>query len=619
MDINKSVFIIAEIGINHNGSIDLGKRLVDSCKESGSDCAKFQMRNLKELYRNSKDYKNEDLSSQYVLDILNKFNMEKEELFGLFDYCQEIGITPLCTPWDISSFNSLEDYGMVAYKTASADLTNHELLKAIALSGKQMFVSTGMSIEKEIIEASYLLKRSNALFNLLHCNSTYPPPFKDVNLNYLTALEKISGRSVGYSGHERGISIPIAAVAKGARIIEKHITLSNDMEGNDHKISLLPEEFKLMVKYIREVEQSLGSSDSRTCSSGELINREGLSKSIISKVSIKKNEIIKREHLDIKSPGKGLQPNRLPDVLGKRAKRDIPKGHFLYEFDIRNTVPAREYNIPRNWGVPVRFHDYMFFLKNSNAKFLEFHLSYNDLSCSIEKTFADNIYDVDFVVHSPDIFEGDHLLDISLENEKHRMESIANLRRVVDITKSMRPYFNTRGKTTIVASVGGSTRNTPMDNEMKPEAYERVAMSLNELDSEDTEIIIQTLPPFPWYFGGQLFLNLFVNAKETLEFCQKHNRRICLDTSHSQLACNRDKTEFIESVSLLKPYIKHIHVADAHGIDQEGVQLGYGDVDFEKLFKVINIDTTFIPEIWQGHRNFGEECWKALDYIEKIV
>ena len=158
-----------------------------------------------------------------------------------------------------------------------------------------------------------------------------------------------------------------------------------------------------------------------------------------------------------------------------------------------------------------------------------------------------------------------------------------------------------------------------MPQSTKAEAYKRVEMSLRELDNEDTEIIIQTLPPFPWYFGGQLFLNLFVDSKETFEFCQEYNRRICFDTSHSQLACNRDKTGFIESVSLLSPYIKHMHVADAHGMDQEGVQLGHGDVDFEKLFKVINVDTTFIPEIWQGHRNFGEECWKALEYIEKIL
>jgi N-acetylneuraminate synthase len=611
--------IIAEIGINHNGSVDLGKQLIDACKSAGADFAKFQMRNLGLLYRDRHDYMDEDLSSQYVLDILNKFNMNEDDLFSLFDYCKEVEIIPLCTPWELDSFKKLEEYGMSAYKTASADLTNHELLKAIALTSKPMFVSTGMSSEEEIKESVHLLKRLKGSFTLMHCNSTYPAPFKDINLNYLSVLQKISGRSVGYSGHERGISVPIAAVALGCSVIEKHITLSNDMEGNDHKVSLLPEEFALMVESIREVEQSMGTGNPRVCSSGELINREGLSKSIVARVDIEKNKIITRRDLDIKSPGRGLQPNRLRDVIGKVSKRDIPQGHFLYEFDIRDSISAKNYNISRRWGVPVRFHDYKFFLENSNVKFLEFHLSYNDLSFDIENLFGDILHDVDLVVHSPDVFEGDHLLDTSHDDEEYRQKSIENLRRVVSLTKKMRPFFKTKGKTTIIVSIGGATRDGWMDRHKKAEAYKRVALSLDEVDDPEVEIMLQTLPPFPWYFGGQLFLNLFVDANEIVEFCKKYNRRICLDTSHSQLACNQSNNDFLHWVNLFKPYIGHMHIADAHGVDREGVQMGYGNVDFEKIFEIISDpNINFIPEIWQGHKNFGEECWKALNYMENL-
>ena len=167
-------------------------------------------------------------------------------------------MTPLCTPWDLESLAKLEEYGMEAYKVASADLTNHKLLGALVETGKPLICSTGMSTEHEINKAINFLLSHSANFVLMHCNSTYPTPFKDVNLAYISRLRDLSARCVGYSGHERGISIAIAAVALGAKIIEKHFTIDRSMEGNDHKVSLLPDEFKMMVAEIRNVEASLG-------------------------------------------------------------------------------------------------------------------------------------------------------------------------------------------------------------------------------------------------------------------------------------------------------------------------------------------------------------------------
>ena len=508
-----SVLIIAEIGINHNGSFDLAKQLINHCKNAGADVAKFQMRDVDSLYRNNKDYKDEDLSSQYVLDIINKFNLPNEQMFELFDYCKNVGITPMCTPWDKTSFEALEKYGIEYYKTASADLTNHELIKDIALTGKKMFVSTGMSYEEEIIQTNHLLKRLKANYVLMHCNSTYPTPFKDINLSYMNNLKKISNREVGYSGHERGIHIPIAAVALGACCIEKHITVDKNMEGNDHKVSLLPDEFKQMVDFIKQTEQAMLKHD-RDCSPGELINREALSKSIVAKNDICKNQTITRECLDIKSPGRGLQPNRIPDIVGKIAKRDIPSGYFLYEYDIRDVIKPKHYKIDKHWGLPVRFHDYEFFLDNSNPKFLEFHLSCKDLSYNIDHLFSDKYFNLDITVHTPDLFEEDHLIDLSSADESYRQKSIKNIKRVIDATHRIRKYFSVNNKTKIICSVGGFSRDEWMQQEEKDAAYERVAHSLEELQDEKTEIIIQTVPPFPWYFGGQLLLNLFLHQKK---------------------------------------------------------------------------------------------------------
>ena len=254
-------FVIAEIGNNHQGDLNTALELIKSAKESGADCAKFQMRTMSSLYR--KTTKSNDLGAEYTLDLLSKFQLSDEELYQCFDYCRDLGMMPLCTPWDIDSLRKLEDYGMQGYKVASADFTNYELLEALVQTGKPLIISTGMSTELECIQTVEFLNKRTSNFILLHCNSTYPTPFKDVNLKYLKTLRRISKSPVGYSGHERGTSVAIAAAALGAVVIEKHFTFDKDQEGNDHKVSLLPNEFKQMVQGIKEVSSSLGTNIER--------------------------------------------------------------------------------------------------------------------------------------------------------------------------------------------------------------------------------------------------------------------------------------------------------------------------------------------------------------------
>ena len=225
-------FIISEIGNNHNGSIELAKKMVDLSLESGADCVKFQMRNMAELYK-LRDDASEDLGTQYTLNLLDKFQLKNNELFEVFDYCKIKGLTPLCTPWDEASLLALEGYGMEAYKVASADMTNDFLLEKLIRTNKPLIISTGMSTQSEIAETIKLLQSNNATYAMLHCNSTYPAPFTEINLPYISTLKVMSKSIVGYSGHERGIAVSIAAVAMGAKIIERHFTTDKDLEGND--------------------------------------------------------------------------------------------------------------------------------------------------------------------------------------------------------------------------------------------------------------------------------------------------------------------------------------------------------------------------------------------------
>jgi len=613
-------FIIAEIGNNHNGDINLAKRLVDLAFEAGADCVKFQMRDLRSLYKSGGSQDNTaDLGAQYTLDLLSKFQLGDSELFEVFDHCRSHGMMPLCTPWDAVSLRKLEAYGMEAYKVASADLTNHHLLDELASTGKPLICSTGMSSEAEIKSSVDFLRGRGVEFILLHCNSTYPTPFKDVNLAYLPRLRELAGSVVGYSGHERGTAIPVAAVAMGARIVEKHFTIDKTMEGNDHKVSLLPEEFRRMVKEIREVEESMGKSSERLITQGEMINRETLAKSLVAARTIRAGEVIRPDMLDVKSPGQGLQPMYLRELVGKQSKRDMQAGGLFYPSDLRaEGYKPRKYKFQRPFGIPVRYHDFAALAPLSNLDFVEFHLSYQDLEQQISK-FFDKPQGIGFAVHSPELFSNDHILDLCAEDPAYRAKSIRELNKVCDVTRELKSYFPATERPVIVVNAGGFSTEGFAPVAQRRKMYEMVASSLGEVDANGVEIIIQTMPPFPWHFGGQSFHNLFVDPDEISAFCDEHGTRICYDVSHSMMTCNYYKTSLHDFTNKVGKYIAHLHVVDAKDADGEGVQIGQGDVDFEEL--AIDLARTaphaqFIPEVWQGHKNNGEGFWEALEFLE---
>jgi sialic acid synthase SpsE/sugar phosphate isomerase/epimerase len=620
----QACFVIAEIGNNHNGDITLAKHLVDEAKKAGADCAKFQMRDLSALYVNKGivNDASDNLGTQYTLDLLSKFQLSNEELIEVFDYCKSQDIIPLCTPWDIPSLNILEDYGMPAYKVASADFTNHELLRAMASTGKTMICSTGMTTSEEIEKTVALLSELGTPYVLLHCNSTYPAPFQDINLNYMLKIKEIGNCPIGYSGHERGINVSIGAVALGANVIERHITIDRTMEGNDHKASLLPEEFGNMIKGIRQVELSLGSAGDRKMSQGEMMNRVNLAKSLIIKNDLKEGELITEEMLDVKAPGKGLQPIYAEELIGKRAKRNFLEGDFFYPTDIyEDSVSSRAYHFDFPWGIPVRYHDFKELGTATNLDFVEFHLSYKDMELDLSD-FFNSKSELGYVVHSPELFANDHTLDLCSTDPDYRARSIKELSKVIEITKALRPYFTMTEKPMIVTNVGGFTDNGFLSKKERDKRYHILEESLSKLDLSEVEIIPQTMPPFPWHFGGQQYHNLFVDADETKDFCVRNNMRICLDISHSKLACAHYNYSFYEFLEKTLPYTAHMHLADSEGTGGEGLQIGEGEIDFPMFAKkAIELAPTawFIPEIWQGHENNGEGFWVALEKLEKLL
>lgn len=329
------VFFTAEIGINHNGSVDIAKKLIDLAVETECDAVKFQKRNLNDLYL-KKILSNPNLESQgmeMLIDLLKRVELSEENFQELKEYCDKKKILFLCSAWDFKSADFLDTLNIAAYKVASADMTNFPLLKHIASKKKPMIISTGMANLDEISRTVYFLNSLNAEFILLHCISAYPSPYKDLNLNFITTLKQKFNKIVGYSGHEQGVVASIAASALGARMIERHITLDKTLEGRDHIASLEPHELKELIMRVKQLEPAL--SNERHVIRGEVIMKEELAKSVVSKINIKKGQVIDESMISVKGPAKGLSPQYFYDLIGKVAKRDIDEDSYFLKEDLK--------------------------------------------------------------------------------------------------------------------------------------------------------------------------------------------------------------------------------------------------------------------------------------------
>lgn len=615
------VFVIAEIGNNHNGSVDLAKKLVDASIAAGADCVKFQLRNREALYRVRSDGSvTEDLGVEYIQDLLNKVELTVAQHREVREYCRGKAVTYMCSPWDEPSVDVLASFGVPALKIASADLCNPYLIRKAASLGKPLILSTGMSYEHEIVRAIAQLRDLKVPFALLHCNSAYPAPESDIQLRYITRLAQLHG-VIGYSGHERGTAITIAAVALGAKIVERHITLDRGMEGPDHLASLEPTEFRGLVEGIRQVEKALPwTGPARHASQGELLNRENLAKSVIATRDIAPGEIFSEASLRVASPGQGLPPYKLSELIGKKSGRAIRRGDFLFESDLKDQHNLdRNYRFPIKWGVPVRYHDFRQYLAWIKPDLFEFHLSYRDLSID-PRPYLDRADCSRLVVHAPELFENSELLDLAADDNAYRRRSIDNLKRVVEATQIVGEFFPRADSQLIVANVGGFSSDAPFPLAKRKLLYERFHASCAQIDFGKTELIPQNMAPFPWHFGGQRHQNIFMMPDELAAKSRELKLRLCLDLSHLQMTCTHFGLSFQDDLARLLLHSAHLHVADAKGTNGEGVLMGTGDVEWPETWRKIarHPELSFIPEVWQGHKDHGAGFWSALEFLSKL-
>lgn len=329
------VFIIAEAGVNHNSSLKTAKKMVDVAVSAGADAVKFQTFNAESLvskYAPKAGYQKistgKDESQLEMIKRLELgFNAHKE----LFQYCRQKKIIFFSSPFDLKSIDLLARLGLKIFKIPSGEITNLPYLRRIGSLRKKLIISTGMSTLNEVEDSLDVLVKSGTKkqdITVLHCNTEYPTPFKDVNLLAMLTIKNKLGVNVGYSDHTPGIEISVAAAALGATVIEKHFTLAKNMPGPDHKASLEPGEFRQMVNLIRNIEKALGSGR-KAPSRSELKNKPAARKSIVALRPIKKGEIFGEKNITVKRPGTGISPMKWDEVLGRRAKRDFKEDELI--------------------------------------------------------------------------------------------------------------------------------------------------------------------------------------------------------------------------------------------------------------------------------------------------
>ena len=606
-------YIICEVGINHNGSLDKALALIDAARDAGADAVKFQKRTLDRIYSEGvlNDSNSAEWNFDYLIPLLKECELTEAEYRVIDGYCRERGLDLIVTPFDEASADFIGTLHVVAIKIASADMTNLNLVRHCASLGRPLIISTGMWAYDDIKTCARIFHREHITFALLHTQSTYPAPFESINLGFIEELKKLAP-IVGYSGHERGNFIPVAAVAMGCRIIEKHITFDRNDKGPDHKASMLPAEWKEMVSNIRLLEKSLGSR--KEVNQSEIQNREVFAKSAVAVKNLKQGHVLLVEDVDFRGPGKGIFPHEIEDFYGMVLKQDISRGFYIAKTDFEPEILLtdwKQFAFAKEWGVKCRFHDFEAF-KVLGSPVIEFHCSQTDLGVpfSGESTVSA------LIVHAPEILDRE-LVDICSPNEPRVERSLAILQRSIDKTLEIARGFPRR-RPKLVVHLGGMFLDVPGGVDTRA-LMDRAVRNFRRLkySPDEIEILPENLPPRPWYLGGEWHQQGFMKPEDMVRFCTELGLGMVFDVCHAHLYCNHDGADLSDYISTVLPYIKHMHISDAAGISGEGLQVGEGEIDFGRFLDLVGqAEFSWVPEIWSGHLHHAAGVYKALLKLE---
>ena len=612
--------IICELGINHFGSLQICKKLIDNAKTANAWGVKFQYRNLKSYFKFTK--KNGEIGKEIIDIELKKNYLTPNKIITLSKYAKKIGLVSGISFFTENDINDFKKYKFDFYKVPSVSAFDFDLIKKLNKFKKKIFISLGSRSHSEIFKnkdqlIKNTIKNKTAFF---HCVSNYPLNPINSNLNYILKLKNLfKGFDVGYSSHESDIYNCIISLSKDIGYIERHITIDKSSKGLDHSSSSDFNELKKLCFYADNYNEISNSKNNKYLNQGEKINLQNLGKSAYANKDIDINKKITLKNISFLSPKVSLEKNEILKFLKIKNKKFLKKGD---EITLENFFTSKEFKSQskkfcneKNISLPIRPSDYKLMDNIFNINNYEFHLSFNDVLKfnfkKIDKSFLKN---KKFTVHGPDYCDTNNILDIYSENKIIKKKSYKIFNKCIEICKALQ--ISSNKQVFLIQSFSSDDQKLSLKKR-----YKDIKMTIIKCyKSNKIEVLPQWLPPIAWYFGGSAIMKLFCNPND-LKMINKLKIKICLDLSHFILSCNYQKVNLNNYINKYKGLFKHYHIADASGVDGEGLEIGSGDLlKYKKiLVNITNNNKIKVLESWQGHLNRGLIFKKEISKLEKII
>ena len=600
-------YLIAEIGINHNGNFGTAEDLIFAAKNSGCDAIKFQYRNLSRAYSGVRlEIGDEILSKEIEKNFISVREINKLAEYAK-SYKLDVGIS-FFDSLDISDFEeNLHNFDF--FKVPSVELTNLSLIHELLALRKFVYISTGASTELEIEGVFGSLPKSGWM--PLHCVSNYPTQILNAKIGYIEHLRDRWNHPVGYSSHDEFWEVCLLAISKGATVIERHITLDKSQLGLDHSTSSTPEEFFRLSSILKNHQNIMGGFGPRYPNQGELINRQNLGKSYFAKHDLPSGISFHPEDFEYRHPRVGLSLHEATQLLGSKTRVQLKQGSALTptHFSGFAKVPERVIEIcnDKSVSLPIRLHDYAEIYERFPLNNFELHLSFGEVESLRDFVPLSDKHRV--TIHFPDYISPSALFDPFSIDRDVKHDSLKMIEKISQLVERLSDLSGQR--VTTVSSLSRSGIG-------KEQFYNKCSELQSRLNSGAYQFTYQWLPPFAWYFGGTEKLNHF-NSPEDIDFILAHQLGVTLDTSHFLMSANYFNFNAMELFSKLEPQVQHFHLADAKSFDGEGFQVGSGDSDnLPLLLKVMGSSLPKVVEVWQGHLNLYQGFQDALVNLARI-
>lgn len=601
------IYIIAEIGINHGGDFSTAFDLIDAAAKSGVHGVKFQYRNLQNAYADGA----RQIGDEILLKEITKNFLSPQDILKLVNVSHDLGVDAGISFFD---YLDIEDFGKNIqcfdfFKTPSVELNNVPLINRMLDFGKPVYISVGCHNELQIDQAFSELKSDNWV--ALHCVSNYPVSLANARLGYLNHMRSKWSHPYGYSSHDENWEVCLIAMSMGATIIERHITFDKSSEGLDHTTSSTPDEFRKLSLFAESMQLIMAGNCPRVPNQGEMLNLQNLGRSYYTESPIKKGHLINQEDLAFRSPRVGLGRVDMLQYFGKPAIKDLDAGEVISNSTfIKPSIvseSALAFAREKQISIPVRLHDFKKFESKFPVGAYEFHLSFGEVLSGLSKKSYSRTNR--YSIHLPDYISSTALMDPFSSDKNQVNGSLKILERTVDFAKTLQNLTGT--KVPIVGSFSLVHKNLA-------QFYEQHSELLSKYREQGVSILPQWLPPIAWYFGGSVKLNA-MNELKDMEYIQKYQLPICMDICHLCMGDSLWNFDASNIIKELSPYIEHLHIADAEGIDGEGLHFGEGDAkNMPALKHSLEIDCLKVIEVWQGHLDDGAGFSKAISSLEAL-